>query len=111
MNVTRCRDDITEASLGQGRSRLYSSHIIVGIVGDAWMVAPGLVSQRGNRIHRDGIRQPVFSRALNVEPFHSRLIAWSTAERLRYLNPSTRVFRCDRSAGTRSAAGARPWLA
>jgi hypothetical protein len=40
--------------------------IIVRILRDAWMVAPGLVPERGDRFRGRRIRQPVFSRALSA---------------------------------------------
>jgi hypothetical protein len=39
--------------------------IIVRILRDAWMVAPGLVPERGDRVRSDRIRQSFPSRALN----------------------------------------------
>jgi hypothetical protein len=39
--------------------------IIVRILRDAWMVAPGLVPQRGDRVRSDRIRQSFSSRALS----------------------------------------------
>jgi hypothetical protein len=39
--------------------------IIVRILRDAWMVAPGLVPERGDRVRSDRIRQSFSSRALS----------------------------------------------
>ncbi len=56
---------ITETSLGQGRRQAYHCTIIVRILRDAWMVASGLVSERGDRVRGHRIRQPFSPRALS----------------------------------------------
>jgi len=45
--------------------------IIVRILRDAWMVAPGLVPERGDRFRGGRIRQPVFPRALSARWFQT----------------------------------------
>jgi len=50
--------------------------IIVRILRDAWMVAPGLVSKRGDRFRGHRIRQPFSPRALNAQRSLGKRCLW-----------------------------------